>query len=94
MRAVAVTKCNGCLLTTGTEYSDFQKRGGFLAEVDNAIFIEKKANKRIVHNKSVKFPARSVLEDVVDTVPMDSYNLAEHLGKLEALKDGVADFII
>lgn len=73
---------------------DFQKRGGFLAEVDNAVFVEKKSNKRIVHHKSPKFPARSVLEDIADNVSAEDYNLADHITKLAALKNNVAEFVL
>jgi len=73
---------------------DFQKRGGFLAEVDNAVFVETKSNKRIVHHKSTKFPARSILADIPASQPMDDYNLADHINELEKLKDNVADFVL
>lgn len=73
---------------------DFQKRGGFLAEVDNAVFVETKANKRIVHHKSTKFPARSILEGVPDSQPSTEYNLSDHIDALSKLKDDVADFVL
>ena len=73
---------------------DFQKRGGFLAEVDNAVFVETKSNKRIIHHKSTKFPARSILADIPASQPMDDYNLADHIKELEKLKDNVADFVL
>lgn len=73
---------------------DFSKRGGFLSEVDNAIFVEKKANKRIVHHKSTKFPARSVLSDIPESQPMDDYSLADHIAQLSKLKDDVIGYLI
>jgi hypothetical protein len=73
---------------------DFQKRGGFLAEVDNAVFVETKSNKRIVHHKSTKFPARSILNEIPASQPMDDYSLANHINELEKLKDDVADFVL
>lgn len=72
----------------------FAKRGGFISEVDQAIFIEKKNGKRIVHNKSIKFPARSTLSDIEDSVPMDNYVLADHMAQLSKLHDDVAEFIL
>lgn len=72
---------------------DFQKRGGFLAEVDNSIFLETKSNKRIIHHKSTKFPARSVL-DIEESQPSEKYNLQDHIEKLESLKDAVQEFIL
>lgn len=73
---------------------DFQKRGGFLAEVDNAVFVETKANKRIVHHRSTKFPARTVLTDIPDNQPSTDYNLSDHIASLAKLKDSVADFVL
>lgn len=71
---------------------DFQKRGGFLAEVDHSIFVETKANKRIVHHKSTKFPARSTLDDIPESMPMEDYSLQKHIEQLEKLKDEVKSF--
>lgn len=73
---------------------DFSKRGGFLSEVDNAVFIETKSNKRIVHHKSTKFPARTVLTDLPDSQPIADYSLVDHINRLAKLKDNVSDFII
>jgi hypothetical protein len=60
----------------------FSKKGGFLAEVDEGLFIELKNNKRIVHFKSTKLPARSLLEDLPASMPVDEFNLQEHINKL------------
>lgn len=72
----------------------FAKRGGFLSEVDNSVFIETKSNKRIVHHRSTKFPARTMLEGVPDSEPVDNYSLKNHIQELTKLKDGVAEFIL
>ena len=69
---------------------DFAKRGGFLAETDEAIFIETKASKRIAHFKSTKFPARTLTDGVPDNTPVDNFNLQEHLDLLSA-KQSTAD---
>lgn len=69
----------------------FQKRGGFLAETDNSIFIETRNGKRYVHHRSTKFPARTVL-DIVDSQPADDYSLKDHIAALSKLGDDVADF--
>lgn len=60
----------------------FAKTGGFLAVVDESIFIETKNNKRIAHLKSTKFPARSLQEDLPDSTPVDSFNLQDHINLL------------
>ncbi len=38
----------------------FAKKGAYLSEVDEGIFIEVKGNKRILHFRSGKFPARTL----------------------------------
>ena len=63
-----------------------------LAEVDHSIFLETKNNKRIVHHRSTKFPARTTLTDLPDSMPVEDYNLQEHIAVLETLKDEVASF--
>ena len=73
---------------------DFQKRGGFLAEVDNSVFVETKSNKRIIHHRSTKFPARTVLDDLPDSEAIDSYDLNKHIEQLAKLKDNVTDFVL
>ena len=71
---------------------DFQKRGGVLSEVDHAVFVETKNNKRIVHHRSTKFPARTTLSDLPDSQPVEEYNLQKHISVLAGLKDEVAAF--
>ena len=70
----------------------FQKRGGFLSEVDNAIFLETKGSKRIVHHRSTKFPARTVIADYPDNQEVQTYSLQEHITALASLKSSVKSF--
>lgn len=60
----------------------FAKRGGFLAEVDEAVFIEIKSNKRVLHFKSPKLPARSLQEDLPASLPIEDFNLQDHINLL------------
>ena len=70
----------------------FAKVGGYLSQVDHAVFIEKKSNKRVIHHKATKFPARSTLDDIPESQPIEEYNLAEHIIKLESVKGEVVEF--
>jgi hypothetical protein len=70
------------------------KKGGVISEVDNAVTVEIKGSKRIVHHKSPKMLARTVLEDAPETQPMEEYNLQDHINALAALSDKVADFAL
>lgn len=73
---------------------DFQKRGNFLAEVDEAIFIETKSNKRILHFRSTKFPARTLQTDLPDSLPVEEFNLQKHIENLSANQTAVDDFAL
>jgi hypothetical protein len=72
----------------------FAKRGGFLAEVDEAVFIELKNNKRILHLKSAKLPARSLQEDLPASMPLDEFSLQEHINLLAGTSATVDKFTI
>ena len=71
---------------------DFAKRGGFLSEVDQAIFLETKANKRIVHFRSTKFPARTLVDDDPDSMSVDEFNLQRYIEKLSSLQEAADEF--
>lgn len=73
---------------------DFAKRGGFLAEVDEAIFIEVKSNKRILHFRSAKLPARSLNPEVPDNVNAEEFNLQEHIDLLQGSASTVDEFAL
>lgn len=70
---------------------DFQKRGNFLAETDQALFIETKASKRILHFRSTKFPARTLREEDPDSAPVDDFNLQTYIETLAAEQSDVDD---
>lgn len=70
----------------------FAKRGGFLAEVDEALFIEVKSNKRVLHFRSPKLPARSLQEDLPDSMSVEDFNLQEHIDMLAGTATAVDEF--
>jgi hypothetical protein len=72
----------------------FSKRGGFLAEVDESIFIEVKSNKRILHFRSTKLPARTLQEDLADSMPIEDFNLQEHIEVLAATTNEVDEYAL
>ena len=72
----------------------FAKRGGFLAETDEAIFIETKNGKRILHFRSTKFPARTLTTDVPDSQSSDDFNLQTHLEMLAATQNDVDSYAL
>lgn len=72
----------------------FQKRGGFLAETDQAIFLEIKNNKRIVHFRSTKFPARTLRETDPDSIPVEEFNLQTYIETLASEQTAVDEFVL
>lgn len=72
----------------------FAKRGGFLAEVDEAVFIEVKSNKRLLHFRSAKLPARSLQEDLPESMPIEEFNLQEHINLLAGNASAVDEFAL
>lgn len=55
------------------------KRGGVIADVDNAIYVEVKGKSRTIHTKNPKLLARSLIPDVPDSIPEEDFNLQDYL---------------
>ncbi len=64
----------------------FAKAGSWLSVVNDAIFIEKKSNKRVVHQKSLKYPCRTTIDNIEDVVDADAYDINAHIATLVASK--------
>lgn len=73
---------------------DFQKRGGFLSEVDQASFIEIRNGKRYIHHRSTKFPARTTISELPDNQLLDEYDIKAHIELLEHISNDVSEFEI
>lgn len=72
----------------------FAKTGSFLSVVDEAIFLEPKANKRILHFRSTKFPARTLQEDLPDSTPVEEFDLQQHITMLAANQASADEFAL
>lgn len=72
----------------------FGKKGSWLSVVDNAIFIETKANNRIVHTNNSKFPCRTQLEDIATGVDISAYNVNLHIDRLMDTATESEDFVL
>jgi hypothetical protein len=70
----------------------FAKAGSWLSVVNDAIFIEKKSNKLMVHTSGLKYPARTTLEDLPTNVESTEYDLQDHISKLQATKFEATEF--
>lgn len=70
----------------------FAKAGSWLSVVNDSVFIEKKSGKLIVHQQSMKFPARSTLVGIEPSIPVDQYDINEHIAKLTGSKVEALEF--
>lgn len=61
----------------------FSKKGGVLSEVDEAVFIEMKGKKRILHYRNPRLVSRTTSNELPDTEELtDKFNLQKHLEHL------------
>lgn len=69
----------------------FKDAGSWTSVVNDSIFVEQKNGKLIVHLKTMKFPCRTTLEDLPESMSIEDYNLQEHIDKLTKNKIESAD---
>ena len=72
----------------------FAKAGSWLSIVNDAIFIEKKSNKRVIHQKSLKFPCRTTIESIDAEIDADKYDINEHIATLTRHKIEATGFVL
>lgn len=62
----------------------FGKNGSWLSVLDEAVFIEVKASKRILHYKTMKFPCRTLQQSLPESVDLDQFDINTHVELLES----------
>jgi len=72
----------------------FGKAGSWMSVVNEAIFIEKKSGKFIIHQRSMKHPCRTTLDGLEDAVESDKYDINDHIAKLTASKVEAQEFVL
>lgn len=77
------------LVNAGGSYG---KKGGMLSEVDEAIFLEVKGKNRTIHYRNSKMAARTTMADLPDSVPLEDFNLQEHVALLETKQSKAAEW--
>ena len=68
------------------------KKGGIISEVDEAFFIEIKGKKRVAHFRNPKMLSRTTVAGTPDTLPIEDFNLQEHLNMLINGQTSVEEF--
>ncbi len=71
----------------------FKETGGWLSLVDNATHISTEHNRRVIFNKSLKYPARSTI-DIPDKQNVDDYNIVDHMKLLTEAREDSDDYSI
>lgn len=79
------------LVNAGGSYG---KKGGILSEVDEAIFLELKGKNRVVHFKNSRMASRTTVTDSPESVPVEDFNLQEHIEGLMEKQDKVSDWTL
>jgi len=72
----------------------FAKAGSWTSVVNDSIFVEVKSSKLVVHLKGLKYPARTTLTDLPDSIPVEEYSLQDHLDQLTAKSVEFEDYIL
>ncbi len=60
----------------------FAKAGSWMSVVNDAIYIEKKSSKLVVHQVSMKFPCRTTLKGLAPSVPIEDFDINVYLKTL------------
>lgn len=64
----------------------FKDGGSWTSVVNDSVYIEQKNGKLIVHLDNLKYPCRTTLKDLPESISIEEYDLQEHLDKLKANK--------
>jgi hypothetical protein len=67
----------------------FGKKGGILSEVDESVFLELRGKTRNIHFRNSKMCSRTTVAELPEFVPVEEFNLQEHLELLRG-KQGEA----
>jgi hypothetical protein len=72
----------------------FGKAGSWMSVVNDAIFIEKKANGFTIHQKSMKYPCRTTLANIEESIDGKDYNINDHIRRLTESKVEATQFVL
>ncbi len=70
------------------------KRGGVIADVDNAIYVDVKGKKRTVYHKNPKLLSRSLTEDLPEFELVENFDLQKYLDNLLATETDTDEWTI
>ena len=70
------------------------KRGGVIADVDNALYIDVKGKKRMIWHKNPRLLARSLNTELPESEPVEGFNLQKYLENLLATETDTDEWSI
>jgi hypothetical protein len=70
------------------------KRGGVIAEVDEAIYVDVRGKKRTIHIKNPKMLSRSLLASMPESVIVEEFSLKEYLDSIIANESTTGDWCL
>ena len=73
---------------------DFGKTGSYLSIVDEAVYLENKGNKRILHYSTMKFPCRTLQAKLPETVAVNDFDINNHIKLLESSVEESTEWVI
>jgi len=77
------------LVNAGGSYG---KKGGILSEVDEAVFLELKSKKRVIHYRNSKMASRTTMTDLPNDVDAEEFNLQKHIELLGQKQNKAAEW--
>lgn len=72
----------------------FLKAGSWMSVVNEALYIEKKSTKLVVHTSSMKFPCRSTLPDLPPSTSIEDFDINAHIKRLVDSKVESIDWVL
>lgn len=72
----------------------FSKIGGFLSVVDHGVYIEATKNKRTLHFRSTKYPARTLEDKLPDSLSVDEFDLTELIEIISSSVSEASEFAL
>ena len=72
----------------------FNKLGGFYSVVDESVFVERKSSKRVVHYRSNKLPARTLIDTFPDSIDANDFNMETYIETLRESQSTADSFAL
>ena len=70
------------------------KKGGVLSEVDDAIYVDIKGKKRMIHTKNNRLLSRSLDESIPESIPVEEFSLKDYMDSIVARETDTDEWAI